>query len=203
MREEILELTRNTKETQISMKLKIYGSGVAKISTGIGFFDHMLESFTKHSLLDLEISCKGDTHVDFHHSVEDVGIVLGQLLREALYPLSGVERFGEASVVMDEAAVFCALDLSNRAYLVYENFNENAKVGEFDTELVEEFFRAVAINSAITLHLNQIRGKNTHHIIEATFKSFAVALRRALAKMQGSALQALRAFYDRNYIFRC
>ena len=182
MREEILELTRNTKETQISVKLKIYGSGVAKISTGIGFFDHMLEAFTKHSLLDLEISCKGDTHVDFHHSVEDVGIVLGQLLKEALYPLSGVERFGEASVVMDEAAVFCALDLSNRAYLVYENFNENAKVGEFDTELVEEFFRAVAINSAITLHLNQIRGKNTHHIIEATFKSFAVALRRALAK---------------------
>ena len=182
MREEILELTRNTKETQISMKLKIYGSGVAKISTGIGFFDHMLEAFTKHSLLDLEISCKGDTHVDFHHSVEDVGIVLGQLLKEALYPLSSVERFGEASVVMDEAAIFCALDLSNRAYLVYENFNENAKVGEFDTELVEEFFRAVAINSTITLHLNQIRGKNTHHIIEATFKSFAVALRRALTK---------------------
>ena len=182
MREGILELTRNTKETQISMKLKIYGSGVAKISTGIGFFDHMLEAFTKHSLLDLEISCKGDTHVDFHHSVEDVGIVLGQLLKEALYPLSGVERFGEASVVMDEAAVFCALDLSNRAYLVYENFIQNAKVGEFDTELVEEFFRAVAINSGITLHLNQIRGKNTHHISEATFKSFAVALRRALAK---------------------
>ena len=178
----MISKNRATKETKIELELELYGRGAAQIQTGIGFFDHMLSAFAKHAWIDLNLRCEGDLQVDFHHSVEDVGIVLGQLLKEALYPLSGVERFGEASVVMDEAAVFCALDLSNRAYLVYENFNENAKVGEFDTELVEEFFRAVAINSDITLHLNQIRGKNTHHIIEATFKSFAVALRRALAK---------------------
>ena len=173
-------MQRKTKETDISLELEIYGSGKAEISTGIGFFDHMLEAFCKHALFDMKLVCKGDLHVDFHHSVEDVGIVIGQALREKIYPLS-VERFGEATVVMDEAAVNCALDLSNRPFLVYESINEG-KVGEFDVELVNEFFQALAFNAAITLHIAKIRGRNSHHILEASFKACAVALRRALAK---------------------
>ena len=174
-------MQRKTKETDISLELEIYGSGKAEISTGIGFFDHMLEAFCKHALFDMKLVCKGDLHVDFHHSVEDVGIVIGQALREKIYPLSGVERFGEATVVMDEAAVNCALDLSNRPFLVYESINEG-KVGEFDIELVNEFFQALAFSAAITLHIAKIRGRNSHHILEASFKACAVALRRALAK---------------------
>ena len=174
-------MQRKTKETDVSLELEIYGSGTAVISTGIGFFDHMLEAFCKHALFDMKLVCKGDLHVDFHHSVEDVGIVIGQALREKIYPLSGVERFGEATVVMDEAAVNCALDLSNRPFLVYESINEG-KVGEFDVELANEFFQALAFNAAITLHIAKIRGRNSHHILEASFKACAVALRRALAK---------------------
>ena len=174
-------MQRKTKETDISLELEIYGSGKSEISTGIGFFDHMLEAFCKHALFDMKLVCKGDLHVDFHHSVEDVGIVIGLALREQIYPLSGVERFGEATVVMDEAAVNCALDLSNRPFLVYESINEG-KVGEFDVELANEFFQALAFNAAITLHIAKIRGRNSHHILEASFKAFAVALRRALAK---------------------
>ncbi|MFC2428720.1 MAG: imidazoleglycerol-phosphate dehydratase HisB [Campylobacter sp.] len=174
-------MQRKTKETDISLELEIYGSGKAQISTGIGFFDHMLEAFCKHALFDMKLICKGDLHVDFHHSVEDVGIVIGQALREKIYPLSGVERFGEATVVMDEAAVNCALDLSNRPFLVYESINEG-KVGEFDVELANEFFQALAFNAAITLHIAKVRGRNSHHILEASFKACAVALRRALAK---------------------
>ncbi len=174
-------MQRKTKETDISLELEIYGSGEARICTGIGFFDHMLEAFCKHALFDMKLVCKGDLHVDFHHSVEDVGIVIGQALREKIYPLSGVERFGEATVVMDEAAVNCALDLSNRPFLVYESISEG-KVGEFDVELANEFFQALAFNAAITLHIAKIRGRNSHHILEASFKACAVALRRALAK---------------------
>ena len=174
-------MQRKTKETDVSLELEIYGSGKAEISTGIGFFDHMLEAFCKHALFDMKLVCKGDLHVDFHHSVEDVGIVIGQALREKIYPISGVERFGEATVVMDEAAVNCALDLSNRPFLVYESINEG-KVGEFDVELANEFFQALAFNAAITLHIAKIRGRNSHHILEASFKACAVALRRALAK---------------------
>ena len=174
-------MQRKTKETDISLELEIYGSGKAQICTGIGFFDHMLEAFCKHAIFDMKLVCKGDLHVDFHHSVEDVGIVIGQALREKIYPLSGVERFGEATVVMDEAAVNCALDLSNRPFLVYESINEG-KVGEFDIELANEFFQALAFNAAITLHIAKIRGRNSHHVLEASFKACAVALRRALAK---------------------
>ena len=174
-------MQRKTKETDIRLELEIYGSGEAQICTGIGFFDHMLEAFCKHALFDMKLVCKGDLHVDFHHSVEDVGIVIGQALREQIYPLSGVERFGDATVVMDEAAVNCALDLSNRPFLVYESINEG-KVGEFDVELANEFFQALAFNAAITLHIAKIRGRNSHHILEASFKACAVALRRALAK---------------------
>lgn len=169
---------RQTKETDIALKLDVHGSGSAKIDTGVGFFDHMLESFAKHALIDLEISCKGDTHVDDHHTVEDVGIVLGTALAEAIYPIEKVERFGSATIVMDEASVSCDLDLSNRPFLVFE-LPVIGKVGTFEAELAEEFFRALIFNARITAHIVMQRGKNKHHIIEAAFKSLAVALRRA------------------------
>jgi len=172
--------TRTTKETDITVSLTLMGTGKSNINTGVGFLDHMLESFAKHSLMDLDVSCKGDTHIDDHHSVEDVGIVIGSLLAEAIYPVKGMERFGSANIVMDEACVSCDLDLSNRPFLVYE-LNVSGKVGQFDTELVEEFFRAFALNAKISMHIIEQRGRNRHHIIEAAFKSVAVALRRATA----------------------
>lgn len=172
-------LHRKTKETDITAKLELYGSGVAKINVGVGYFEHMLESFVKHALIDLELECKGDLHVDAHHSVEDCGIVVGELLRQSLYPLDSVERFGEASIVMDEACVEAVVDLSNRPFLVYD-IQASGQLGSFDCELAEEFFKSLAFNAKITLHLIQKRGHNRHHIIEATFKAFAVALRRAL-----------------------
>ena len=174
-------MQRITKETNITLKLTLEGSGKADIDTGIGFFDHMLEAFCKHSLMDLTLTCKGDTHIDFHHSVEDIGIVLGQALREEIYPIVGVERYGNAIVVMDEASVECALDLSNRPYLVYD-IPMDGKVGTFDVELAEEFFRALMHNAGITAHIVAQRGKNKHHLLEAAFKAVAVALRRSLVK---------------------
>lgn len=177
----MISKTRTTKETNITISLKLQGSGKSTINTGVGFLDHMLESFSKHSLIDLDIKCEGDTHIDDHHSVEDVGIVLGALLHDAIYPVENMERFGSANVVMDEACVSCDLDLSNRPYLVYE-VDVGGKVGQFDTELVEEFFKAFILNAKISAHIVSLRGKNKHHIIEAAFKALAVALRRALAK---------------------
>jgi len=177
----MIDIKRETKETDIVVELELYGSGKSNISTGIGFFDHMLEAFSKHSLVDLNVTCRGDTHIDFHHSVEDVGIVLGQALKKAIFPIQSVERYANAVVVMDEAAVESCLDLSNRAYLVY-NVAVSGKVGEFDVELAEEFFRAVVSSAGLTLHIECKRGKNKHHILEAAFKSFAVALRRAISK---------------------
>jgi imidazoleglycerol-phosphate dehydratase len=174
----MLEKSRQTKETQIAVKLNLYGSGQSSIDTGVGFFDHMLEAFAKHAHLDLEVDCKGDLHIDAHHTVEDIGIVIGQLLGEAIYPVQKIERYGNATVVMDEAAVSCDIDLSNRGFLVFE-MPIGGKVGEFDVELVEEFFRALSANMPLTLHLIYQRGKNKHHIIEAAFKAWAVALRRA------------------------
>ncbi len=170
--------TRKTKETDITISLALDGTGKSDIDTGVGFLDHMLESFSKHSLIDMNIKCVGDTHIDDHHSVEDVGIVLGSLLAEAIYPVKNMERFGSASIVMDEACVSCDLDLSNRPFLVYE-VDVHGKVGQFDTELVEEFFRAFVLNACISTHIIMQRGKNKHHIIEAAFKSLAVAIRRA------------------------
>ena len=177
----MIKKTRKTKETNISLELEIYGSGKAEISTGIGFFDHMLTALCKHSLMDIKLICKGDLEVDFHHSVEDCGIVLGEAIKEAIYPLQNVERYGDSVVVMDEAATSCAIDLSNRAFLVYEGL-KTGKIGEFDAELIGEFFRALAFNASITLHLVNLRGDNAHHIAEASFKAFAVAFRRAVAK---------------------
>ena len=176
----MLTKTRTTKETDITISLNLQGTGKSKIETGVGFLDHMLESFSKHSLIDLEVNCKGDTHIDDHHSVEDVGIVLGSLLAQAIYPVKSMERFGSANVVMDETCVSCDLDLSNRPFLVYE-LSVSGKVGQFDTELVEEFFRAFVLNSRMSMHIIQLRGKNKHHIIEAAFKAVAVAIRRATA----------------------
>ncbi|SFV71064.1 Imidazoleglycerol-phosphate dehydratase [hydrothermal vent metagenome] len=177
----MIEISRQTKETEISVKLNLYGTGKAKIHTGVGFYDHMLESFTKHAHIDMEVSCEGDTHIDDHHSVEDVAIVMGQAFRKAIYPVQNIERFGNATVVMDEASVTCDIDLSNRAYLIFENMPREGKVGNFDVELVEEFFKAFAFNLPLTLHLVVNRGRNKHHIIEASFKALAVALRRAVA----------------------
>jgi len=177
----VSKINRETKETQISCSLDINGSGQSNIDTGVGFFDHMLEALSKHSGIDIDITCKGDLHIDAHHSVEDCGIVLGQALKEEIFPIQEVERYGNATVVMDEAATTCALDLSNRPYLVYQ-VNVFGKVGEFDTELAEEFFHALVLNAGITCHIINDRGTNKHHILEATFKAFAVALRRALAE---------------------
>ncbi|MGD9971066.1 MAG: imidazoleglycerol-phosphate dehydratase HisB [Sulfuricurvum sp.] len=176
----MIEKCRKTKETDIVLSLELRGEGKSSISTKVGFLDHMLESFAKHAQIDLNISCDGDIHIDDHHSVEDIGIVLGMALKEAIYPVEKVERFGNALIVMDEAAVSCDIDLSNRPFLVYE-VDVDGKIGSFDAELAEEFFRAVVFNAGITAHIVQVRGKNRHHIVEAAFKSLAVALRRALA----------------------
>ena len=175
------KIKRETKETKIEINLKVYGSGKSDIQTKVGFFDHMLESFSKHSQMDITLKCKGDLHVDFHHCVEDVGIVLGSALKEEIFPISNIERFGEANVVMDEACVECVLDISNRPFLYFE-LPVEGKVGDFDVELVEEFMRAFVLNSSISAHIVYKRGKNKHHIIEAAFKSLALSLRRALKK---------------------
>jgi imidazoleglycerol-phosphate dehydratase len=187
----MIEKRRETKETQISVKVNLYGKGEAKIDTGVGFFDHMLEAFTKHAHMDLEVSCKGDTHIDDHHTVEDVGIVIAQALNEAIYPVQRIERFGNATVVMDEASVTCDIDLSNRGFLVFE-LPIGGKVGDFDVELVEEFFRAFAFNLPLTLHLVYNRGKNKHHIIEAAFKALAVALRRAVTINENAGIPSTK-----------
>ncbi|RUM76815.1 MAG: imidazoleglycerol-phosphate dehydratase HisB [Sulfurovum sp.] len=175
----MIELLRETKETQISVKLELYGEGKSTIHTGVGFFDHMLEAFAKHSHINLEVSCKGDTHIDDHHTVEDVGIVIGKAVNKALYPIKSIERYGNAVVVMDEASVSCDLDISNRPFLVFEMPMEG-KIGAFDVELIEEFFRAFTFNASLTLHLICNRGRNRHHMAEASFKALAVALRRAI-----------------------
>lgn len=172
-------LTRTTKETDITASLNLYGHSKSSIDTGVGFFDHMLDSFVKHSLVDLELKCKGDIHIDYHHSVEDCGIVIGKLLNQSLYPIGGIERFGYSSIVMDEACVECSIDISNRAFLVFEA-PLVGKIGTFDSELIEEFFRALVFNANISVHIIYKRGKNLHHISEAVFKSFAVAFRNAV-----------------------
>ncbi len=179
-------LERNTKETQIQLSLQLYGIGTSNIKTGIGFFNHMLEAFAKHALINLELICQGDLEVDMHHSVEDCGIVLGQALRKSIFPVQNIERFGNSAVVMDEACTSCDIDISNRAFLLFDmQVAQNGfygKVGDFDVELVEEFFRAVVMQAGISTHIVLQRGKNLHHIIESTFKAFAVSLRRAITK---------------------
>ncbi len=177
----MVTVKRETKETKIEISLEVYGSGKSQIETKIGFFDHMLESLAKHALFDLKIRCDGDIHVDFHHTVEDVGIVLGEAIKKEIYPVKNIERFSNSIVVMDEAAVECAIDVSNRPFLVYDLPLEG-KIGEFDAELIEEFFRALVFNASLTTHLIYKRGKNRHHIAEAAFKAFAVSFKRAVYK---------------------
>ena len=178
----MIEKSRVTKETNITISCNLYGNGVANIDTGIGFFDHMLDALARHSLMDLTVNADGDLHIDAHHTVEDVGIVLGELLGELIYPVKGIERYGNATVIMDESSVSCDIDLSNRAYLVFDIEFTKENIGGFDLELIEEFFKSLAFNMPLNIHLAYNRGTNNHHIAEATFKAFAVALRRALAK---------------------
>ena len=175
------EIYRKTAETEIALKLDLDGSGVSDIASGVGFLDHMLTLFAKHGRFDLTVRCKGDTWVDDHHSVEDIGIALGMALKEALAEKRGVRRYGSMLLPMDEALVLCALDLSGRACLRYGLEIPTEKVGAFDTELVEEFFLAVCREAGLTLHLKQLDGTNSHHIIEAAFKAFARALREAVS----------------------
>ncbi len=187
----MIEVKRATKETDITVRLRLYGKGETNISTGVGFLDHMLEAFGRHAHMDLDITCKGDTHIDDHHSVEDVAIVLAKTLHQAIYPVQNIERYGNATVVMDEASVGCDIDISNRGYLVFE-LPIGGKVGDFDVELVEEFFRAFAMNLPLTLHLIYNRGTNKHHIIEAAFKALAVALRRAVAINENAGIPSTK-----------
>ena len=174
------DISRKTGETDIKIGFGIDGTGKADISTGIGFFDHMLESFARHGLFDLTVSARGDLEVDSHHTIEDTGIVLGQAIREAAGSKEGIKRFGECILPMDEALVLCALDLSGRPYLMYDIGLTVPKVGGFDTEMLHEFFYAVSYSAGMNLHLKMLDGVNNHHIIEATFKAFAKALDRAL-----------------------
>lgn len=171
---------RKTKETEISVELFFDGKGEYSIDTGVGFFNHMLESLSKHSGIDMQISCKGDLHVDFHHTVEDVGIALGEAFYKAVFPVGAIERFGEAKIVMDEALVESAVDISGRPFLYFDLGLLSGKIGEFDAELAEEFFRAFIYNAKISAHIVKVRGQNMHHIVEGAFKALAVSLRRAL-----------------------
>ena len=173
-------IERNTKETRIKIELDLDGTGKSQINTGIGFMDHMLTLFSFHSGIDLKVKCDGDLEVDGHHSVEDIGIVLGKCLSQALGDKKGIMRYGDCFLPMDETLAHCTLDISGRPFLVFNAELPAERVGTFETELTEEFFRAVAVNSGITLHLNLEYGKNTHHIIEALFKSFGRSLKQAI-----------------------
>ena len=175
------EIKRVTGETDIKLSLNLDGVGRSEIATGCGFMDHMLTLFAKHGRFDLTVSCKGDTYVDDHHSVEDIGICLGQALREALGDCAGIARYGSMLLPMDEALVLCAIDVSGRACLVYDLEIPMQKVGTFDTELVEEFLTAFVRSAGITLHVKKLDGKNSHHIIEGAFKALARALSQAVS----------------------
>lgn len=182
-------VTRKTAETDITLDLSIDGEGNSAIQTGIGFFDHMLILLSKHGLFDLEVTCDGDLEVDQHHSVEDIGIALGQAFREALGSKEGITRYATVSSPMDEALSSISLDISGRSYLVFNVEGLKDKVGSFDTELVEEFFQAFASNAKVTLHINLLYGKNSHHIIESIFKGVGRAL--DLASQQNSRIKGV------------
>jgi imidazoleglycerol-phosphate dehydratase len=175
------KIDRSTSETTVSLSLDLDGLGRAEIATGIGFLDHMLSSFARHGLFDLHLEAQGDLHVDLHHTTEDVGIVLGQAFSHALGEKRGITRFGSALVPMDDALVEAAVDLSGRGYLAWSVPFERSAIGEMDTELFEEFFRALAVNGLFNLHLSRRDGRNAHHVAEACFKATARALRQAVA----------------------
>lgn len=174
------EVSRNTKETQITVSVDLDGSGVSDVETGIGFFDHMLDAFARHGGIDLKVRTKGDLHIDFHHTVEDTGIVLGQAIHKALDGFKGIRRFGHAYIPMDETLARCAIDLSNRPYLIWNVAFKTPKIGDFDTELFKEFHHAFAMNLGACVHLETLYGDNSHHIAESGFKALARALRTAI-----------------------
>ncbi len=177
----ITEISRKTAETDISLKLDIYGKGNSTIDTGCGFLNHMLVLFAKHGRFDLDVSCKGDTEVDYHHTAEDIGIVLGQAFRKALGDKKGIVRYGNIILPMDEALILSAVDFSGRSHLSCDLQIPAEKVGDFDTELVEEFWLGFVRNADITLHIKKLSGTNSHHIIEGAFKSVARSIRQAVA----------------------
>ena len=175
------DISRVTAETDIRLSLDLDGSGTSEIDTGVGFLDHMLTLFARHARFDLYVKAKGDVYVDDHHTVEDVGIVLGQAFAEAVGDKKGIVRFGDCALPMDEALILCAVDISGRDYLGYSLEIPTEKVGTFDTELAEEFWLSFARNARVTLHLKQLAGSNSHHIIEGAFKAAARALRQAVS----------------------
>jgi len=184
-------IERNTKETQIELTLNIDGNGSANVTTGIGFFDHMLSSLAFHAGFDLDIMASGDLYVDSHHTIEDVGIVLGKAFSEALGDKSGISRFGFFAMPMDESLSLVSVDVSGRPYLVFDGPIPDARIGDFDTNMVEEFMRAFCFNAGITLHIKLMYGKNSHHIVESMFKGLAKALAMALsANDEGKILSA-------------
>lgn len=174
------KITRATKETDITIELNLDGDGKAAVHTGIGFFDHMLESFAKHSGIDLTVKAAGDLHIDMHHTVEDTGIAIGAAVKQALGELKGIRRFGHAYIPMDETLSRAAIDLSNRPYLIWRVGFVRPKVGEMDTELFKEWFHAFAMNAGACVHVENLYGENTHHIVESCYKALARALRTAV-----------------------
>ncbi|MGN1019336.1 MAG: imidazoleglycerol-phosphate dehydratase HisB [Aristaeellaceae bacterium] len=174
-------ITRTTRETDIALTFSLDGSGQTSIATGVGFFDHMLDALCRFALADLTLTCRGDTQVDAHHTVEDTGICLGRAIREALGDRAGIRRVGSAYLPMDEALAFAAIDISGRPYLAFDAEFTAPMVGAFDTQLAEEFFRAVAVNAGLTVHMRLLAGRNDHHRLEALFKAFGLALRDAAA----------------------
>ncbi len=174
------EIKRTTAETDVSLKINLDGKGESKIDTGVGFLDHMLTLFARHGRFDLKLSCKGDLDVDAHHTTEDIGIALGKAFSDALSDKRGIKRYGSTILPMDETLILTAADISGRSYLNYDLHIPTEKVGDFDTELVEEFWLGFVRNSDITLHIKQLEGKNSHHIIEGTFKSVARTLKEAV-----------------------
>lgn len=176
-----VEINRDTFETKIALTIDLDGSGNSNINTGVGFFDHMLKSFAKHSFIDLNISCDGDLEVDTHHTVEDVGIVLGTAIKEALGDKKSIKRYGYFILPMDEALILCSLDLSGRPYFKYDAALPARKVGAFESEMVKEFFYAISYSAGMNLHIKMLEGENTHHIIEGMFKAFGKALDQAVS----------------------
>ena len=182
------QITRNTAETQINLSLSLDGKGTSSIDTGCGFLDHMLTLFAKHGRFDLDIKCKGDTNVDYHHTVEDIGIALGTALKEALGDMRGINRYADIILPMDESLILCAVDISGRSYLGFDAEIPSAKIGDFDSELVEEFLLGFVRKAEITLHIKKLSGTNSHHIAEGIFK--------ALSRVLGSAVKINQAYKD-------
>lgn len=190
---------RKTKETEINISLNVDGEGVFWINTGLPFFDHMLKQLALHASFDAEFTARGDLAVDGHHTVEDVGLCLGQALKKALGEKSGINRYGHAMIPMDDALVMAAIDLSGRSFLAFDAPMPTQRVGDFDTELVEEFFRALAVNGEMTLHIQVLAGKNTHHIIEAIFKAVARAIKEAASKTDGGGIPSTKGTLENEH----